>query len=217
MKTLALEFSSDQRSVAVAADGVVLGRAVESGGRESHPIRLIESALAEAGLQREEIQVLALGLGPGSYYGVRSAIALAQGWQLAQHVRLCGVSSADAIAGEAWCQGRLGRISVIVDAHRDELYLAGYDLTAEGWRETEPLRVATPESAHPQLAAARHVVGPEAPRWWATADVVFPTADAVARIAADRSDSVAAHELEPLYLRPARFVKAPPPRAIPGL
>ena len=44
---------------------------------------MIEEALREAGLEREQIEVLAVGLGPGSYTGIRVALSLAQGWQLA--------------------------------------------------------------------------------------------------------------------------------------
>ena len=217
MKTLALEFSTDRRSVAVAVNGAVLSEATETGGRESHPFRFIASALADAPLEREDVECVAVGLGPGSYHGVRSAIAIAQGWQLVRNVRLCGVSSAAAIASEARRQARFGRVTVVIDAHRGEIYLASYDVSPERCQETEALRVATPESARAQLGASQWVVGPEAPPWWPTADIVFPSAAAVARLAADRTEGVAADRLEPLYLRQTSFVKAPPPRVISGL
>ena len=56
---------------------------------------LIDDALREAGVEREQIDCLAIGLGPGSYTGVRAAIAVAQGWQLARGIRLLGVSTAE--------------------------------------------------------------------------------------------------------------------------
>ena len=62
---------------------------------------MIESALRQAGLEREEIECIAVGLGPGSYTGIRAAIALAQGWQLARGVKLLGVSSAECLATQA--------------------------------------------------------------------------------------------------------------------
>ena len=52
---------------------------------------MIESALAEAKIEREQIEVIAVGLGPGSYTGIRAAISVAQGWQLARGVKLLGV------------------------------------------------------------------------------------------------------------------------------
>jgi len=97
MTILALEFSSERRSVALARDGIVLSEAVEqTGGRATNALGLIESALATAGLSRDEIEVIAVGLGPGSYTGIRAAIAVAQGWQLARGVKLLGISSAEA-------------------------------------------------------------------------------------------------------------------------
>ena len=77
MKILAVEFSSERRSVAVLAEGRVLGCAAETGGRTARAFSLIESALREARLEREDIECVAVGLGPGSYAGIRAAIALA--------------------------------------------------------------------------------------------------------------------------------------------
>ena len=90
MTILALEFSSSQRSVAVARDGQVLAEAATAGGREMNAFSLIERVLAEARLGRDQIDCLAVGLGPGSYTGIRVALAIAQGWQLARPIRLLG-------------------------------------------------------------------------------------------------------------------------------
>src|SRR4051794_11753554 len=101
MKILALEFSTMHRSVAVAdSDGVqalVRGSASEVGARETKAFSMIQSALAEAKMEREEIECLAIGLGPGSYAGIRAAISVAQGWQLVRDVRLLGASSVEAL------------------------------------------------------------------------------------------------------------------------
>ena len=96
MKILALEFSSQQRSAAVVEAGKVLGEAREDAGGHTHAFALIERALAAAQLEREQIECVAIGLGPGSYMGIRIAIAIAQGWQLARGVKTAGFSSAQA-------------------------------------------------------------------------------------------------------------------------
>jgi tRNA threonylcarbamoyladenosine biosynthesis protein TsaB len=54
---------------------------------------MIEKVLAGAKVEREQIEVMAVGLGPGSYTGVRVAISLAQGWQLARGVKLLGMAA----------------------------------------------------------------------------------------------------------------------------
>lgn len=97
MKILALEFSSEQRSVAVVEDGATLGEARERGGKHTEAFRLIEHALAAARVEREQIDCIAVGLGPGSYMGIRIAIAIAQGWQLARGVKTAGVRSTEAV------------------------------------------------------------------------------------------------------------------------
>jgi tRNA threonylcarbamoyladenosine biosynthesis protein TsaB len=93
MAILALEFSSVRRSVALAdAAGAVLAEAVEeSTGRGTSAFGLIEQALSVAQLTREAVAVVAVGLGPGSYTGIRAAIAVAQGWRVR---RACGASLA---------------------------------------------------------------------------------------------------------------------------
>src|SRR5262245_3857875 len=113
MKILALEFSSAQRGVAVlnaAATGIACFEVVETGG--IGPFGMIDQALRNASLEREQIECVAVGLGPGSYTGIRAAIALAQGWQLARAVKLLGVGTDEALAEQARAQGISGRVNV---------------------------------------------------------------------------------------------------------
>src|SRR5215468_10964777 len=105
MMILALEFSSAQRSVAIfkvsGAHPEVSSEVVETGGRGTKAFEMIEEAMRQAQVEREQIELLAVGLGPGSYTGIRAAISIAQGWQLAREVKLAGISSADCVAAQA--------------------------------------------------------------------------------------------------------------------
>src|ERR1041385_9283493 len=76
MKILALEFSADVRRVAIADEQNGLAYAMETGGRETRAFALIESALRESKVAREQIDCIAVGVGPGSYTGIRQAIAI---------------------------------------------------------------------------------------------------------------------------------------------
>ncbi len=218
MKILALEFSSPQRSVAVVdADpsGQVLAvsEVVESAaGFTMKPLSMVESALKEARLEREQIEILAVGLGPGSYNGVRTAIALAQGWQLASGVKLTGVSSTECVAARVFADGVARHWSVVLDAQRGEFYLAGYESVAAGWREVSPLRLTTREEVQAREQAGEMLVGPEVTRWFPEGRVVFPRAEVLARLALQRNAFIPGDKLEPIYLRQTSFVKAPPPR-----
>jgi tRNA threonylcarbamoyl adenosine modification protein YeaZ len=214
MTILALEFSSPQRSVAVLrTDGAAMtAEAVETGGHGTNAFGMIEQVLAEAKIEREQIDVLAVGLGPGSYTGIRAAISIAQGWQLACGVKLLGVSSAECLAAQARAENILGSVNVVIDAQRNEFYLATYEITADGWRETAPLKILTLAEVQSRTGADGIVIGPEVTRWFPDGRVIFPRAAALAELAARRSDFVPGEKLEPIYLRETNFVKAPPAR-----
>jgi tRNA threonylcarbamoyl adenosine modification protein YeaZ len=220
MKILALEFSSPQRSIAVVhgradAGPLCLGEAIETGGRSTNALGLVEDALRQAQLDRAQIECLAIGLGPGSYNGMRLAIALAQGWQLARPVKLLGISSAECLAAQAQAEGIFGRVEIVIDAQRNELYLAGYDLGPQARREIEPLRLATLAEAQARQQAGATLIGPEVAKWFPAGRVLFPRAATLGQLARDRTDFVAGERMEPIYLRETRFVKAPPLRILP--
>ena len=215
MKILAVEFSSDHRSVAVWADGAIRGCAEETATRATHAIRLIEQSLAPAGLKQTDIDCLAIGLGPGSYTGIRAAIALAQGWQLARAVKLLGISSVDCLAAQARAEGCFGKINFVIDAQRNEFYLARYEISASATAALEPLKLATLQEVKSLVAAGEIVAGPEVTRWFPEGRILIPNAAALAQLASTRSNFVPGEKLEPIYLRETTFVKAPPPRIIP--
>ena len=222
MKILALEFSSPQRSVAVVQDGadagaLSLSEAVEAGAGAAKTFGLVEQVLNEARLEREQIECLAIGLGPGSYTGIRAAIALAQGWQLARGVKLLGSSSAECVAAQAQAEGIAGRVSVVIDAQRNEFYLAGYELGEDMRRALEPLRLATMAEVQKFAAAGETMIGPEITRWFPKGWVIHPCAGTLGKLALARTNFTTGEKLEPIYLREMKFVKAPPPRIIPSL
>lgn len=209
MMILALEFSSERRSVALARGGRVLAEASETGGyRTTNAFALIEKVLAETSLSREEIEVIAVGLGPGSYTGIRAAIAAAQGWQLARGIKLLGISSAAALAMQAQEAKLFGRVNVVIDAQRREFYLATWNVSDTECREIAPLKIVAKPEIQSLQAAGEICVGPEPE----LGTRLFPSASTLARLAAGRNDFLPGEKLEPIYLRETTFVKAPPPR-----
>jgi tRNA threonylcarbamoyl adenosine modification protein YeaZ len=236
MTILALEFSTPQRSVAVLrTDGAaMIAEAVETGGHGANAFGMIEQVLAEARIEREQVDVLAVGLGPGSYTGIRAAISIAQGWQLAFAepeqdnssqtmasaqrrlacgVRLLGVSSAECLVAQARTENILGRVSVVIDAQRNEFYLATYEIAADGWRETAPLKILSLAEVQSRTGADGILIGPEVTRWFPAGRTIFPRASALAELTTRRSDFVPGEKLEPVYLRETNFVKSQPRRS----
>jgi tRNA threonylcarbamoyladenosine biosynthesis protein TsaB len=210
MTILALEFSSEQRSVAIARDGSVLHEAVETGGRGTSAFAMIDRVLAAAKLEREQIEAIAVGLGPGSYTGIRTAIALAEGWKLAREVSVTGVSSAAAIAAVAHAEKIIGPVSVVINAQREEFYCATYDIAEPSWTEITPLKILS-RAGVLSLSQGRLLIGPEAPKF-PDGRLIFPSAAAVGRLA-ERRDKQSTEQLEPIYLRETTFVKAKRPAA----
>jgi tRNA threonylcarbamoyl adenosine modification protein YeaZ len=181
------------------------------------PLAMVEEALRQAGREREQVDCLAVGLGPGSYTGIRAAISLAQGWQLAREVRLLGVSTGEAIAVGAAAEGLAGSVGVVIDAQRGEFYLAGYELTDGSARLVTPLRLASKAEVQACADAGATLIGPEVTKWFPAGRLVLPRAVTIARLAATRTDFLPGEKLEPIYLRETTFVKAPPPRDIPPI
>jgi len=177
---------------------------------------LIEQALAGARLEREQIECLAIGLGPGSYAGIRAAISLVQGWQLARPVKLIGISSVECLAAEAQARGWFDRVNFAIDAQRNELYLAGYDIAAGSCRVVEPLKLAALAEARARSSAGGIIAGPEVTRWFPEGRILFPGAAILGQLAGGRTDFLDGNNLEPIYLRETNFVKAPPPRILPA-
>ena len=218
MKILAVEFSSEERSVAVVQVGGnagpgLLGRAVESGVHRA--LGLVEEALRGARCEREEIETIAIGLGPGSYTGIRGAIALAQGWQLGRGVNLIGLSSVECLAAGAEQEKLFGPINIIVDAQRDEFYLARYEIAAGARRLVEPLHLAALAEIEKRDAVGEKIVGPDIASWFPRAINLYPDAAMLGSLAVGRRDFVSGDKLEPIYLRETAFKKAPPLRIVP--
>ena len=212
MTILALEFSSVQRSVALARDGCLLAETAEIGERGTNAFGMIEKVLAAAKLGRAGIECLAVGLGPGSYTGIRVALSIAQGWQLARGVKLLGIGSVECLAAQA--QKKIGRVNIVIDAQRGEFYLAAYDISTDGVKEVEPLKIVAAAAVESRVTAGEILVGPEVTRWFATGKILFPQAATLAMLAENRGDFVAGEKLEPVYLRETNFVKAPPRRTM---
>lgn len=191
MKILALEFSTLLRSASFG------GREVIDESGKGSPIELLRKLEVDP----SEIEGVAIGLGPGSYTGIRSALALAQGLNLSRQTPAAGISSTHVIAQCAVQRGISGDVEIVIDAQRREVYSARYELRPEGFNQTGPLGIY----AHPQT---QRIAGPDATRWNSNGIKVIPSAGALERLA-QRAAFVSPELLEPIYLREPSFVKAP--------
>ena len=89
----------------------------------------IDALFSSERLEKSAISCVVCGRGPGSFTGVRIAIATAKGIAYGLGVPLYGISTLDAVAWGAWLSGTRGALGVVADAMRGELYPARYDLS----------------------------------------------------------------------------------------
>ena len=111
----------------------------------------VDALLAEAGVSRDEVACVVVGRGPGSFTGVRIAMATAKGIASALEVALVGVSSLDAVAWNAQVAGVRGPLAVVADAMRKEVYPVRYVLSDAGVERLEADRVVKAEVAVEEL------------------------------------------------------------------
>jgi tRNA threonylcarbamoyladenosine biosynthesis protein TsaB len=134
---LALETATDLVGAALLrSDGGVAERS-HVGGRAHAELLApaIEEVCGLAGCRLEEVDALAVDLGPGLFTGLRVGVATAKALGQALGVGVLGVSSLDVLAAgavEAAPDRRSARVVAVVDARRGEVFAAAYDFGSDG-------------------------------------------------------------------------------------
>ncbi len=219
MKLLAFDTSTELISLAVtrSVDGqACLWQHSGAGGAQASStlIPVIERLMAEAGLRFEELDAIAFGCGPGSFTGLRTACAVAQGLGFGAGVPLLPVDTLLAVAEEARAQQAPQqtalRLLALLDARMGELYAARYAYAQGHWRQQADFSLLKPEQLALDDAQAlagnvfadygeRLSMPPDIPCWPA-----LPTAGAMLRLAPAllaAGNAVAAADALPRYIR----------------
>jgi tRNA threonylcarbamoyladenosine biosynthesis protein TsaB len=219
MKLLAFDTSTELISLAVTR--LVDGQAriwfhTGAGGAQASSalIPAIETLMAEAELTFAELDAIAFGRGPGSFTGLRTACAVAQGLGFGAGVPLLPVDTLLAVAEEARAQQapqqQSLRLLALLDARMGELYAARYAYAAGRWQQQADFSLLKPEQLILEDAQAlagnvfaeygeRLSLPPELPCWQA-----LPTAAAMLRLAPAllaAGNAVAAADALPRYIR----------------
>lgn len=212
-RLLAFDTSTDTLSVAVQHGERIVTHTGAGGAQSSTTlIPLIRTLLAEAGLSLGELDAIAFGRGPGSFTGLRTACAVAQGLGFGAGVRLLPVDTLQAVAEEARRRFGATRVVAVLDARMDQVYSAAYDLgrigdaavTDDDVQVLAPEQVTVPAGwavAGNAFAAYGDRLPPESE---AARYEVLPTAEAMLRLAPvllAAGRDVAPSDARPLYVR----------------
>lgn len=193
MNLLAFDTSTDQLSIAVARRGSAqVWTYTGPGGAQASPhlIPEIMALLAQAELSLSQLDAIAFGAGPGSFTGLRSACAVAQGLGYGANVPLLPVDTLLAVAEQA--RGTQTdpaaplNLLAVLDARMDEVYSARCIWQGGQWQRPADWEVGKPETLtlEPgwQLAGnAFAAYGPRLPQGPQIA--ALPTASAMLRLA----------------------------------
>ncbi len=172
VRILALETSTRQGSVALLQDGQRFEtqdaltpstnvRTLHGGVDARHGdslLPMVETILQEANLTLEDLALIAVGVGPGSFTGTRIGLAVAKGLVLGTGLPLVGISSFAALAAQVLTEdAALQDVGVVADAGRGQVFASIYQRASkEAAPEAGGLRcVAGPFEAPPAEAAKR--------------------------------------------------------------
>lgn len=202
MIVLAIDTAGVDCSVALydADKATVLAVQRETIGK-GHAERLsgmIDAVFRQAGRTPENVSLIGVTVGPGSFTGIRVGVAAARGLSLALGVRAVGVSTLDVLADAAFRAGSAAPLIAAIDAKRGEVYLQTFD--AEGVHTGEPQALSLDDAAAVVSGLNSQIVGSGAAAL-ASMSVEADHFDivSVARLAALRAN--APGKPVPLYLR----------------
>jgi len=160
---LGIDTGGPRADLAVVAGGRVLGETSHSVA--SHGAELpgaVAGLLARAGVATRDLKAIAVGIGPGSFTGLRVGLSYAKGLKLATGCALLGMPSLDTLALAALAEtsaapSRL--ICTVLDARKGEVYAALYRTSGDGLEKLSDDLVVTLENLAPHLGADVLLVG----------------------------------------------------------
>jgi tRNA threonylcarbamoyl adenosine modification protein YeaZ len=171
----------------------------------------ITAVLAEAGRRPQDVEAVAVGVGPGPFTGLRVGMVTAAVFAHARGIPVHGVCSLDALAHEAARAGAVsGEFVVATDARRKEVYWARYAaVPGTAGSGSRAVRLTDPAVDYPAAVGERLAGAPVVGRGpmlyptdlGTTAGPLDVSAAALAEVALAELAEGRELPVEPLYLR----------------
>ena len=151
MIILAIDTSTMTGSVAITEDRTLLAE-ITLNIRETHESRLmktIDSVFQATKLTPQEIDLFAVGVGPGSFTGLRISLATVKALALATQKPVVGISSLKASAARFFCDSSF--FCPILDARKGEIYTALFRRKEQQLEQLLPDTAIAPQQAFEQI------------------------------------------------------------------
>lgn len=133
MKILAIDTSSDNCSVALDINNNYFESNVfEAKSHTQVLLPMINDLLDEANILMSEVDAIVLGIGPGSFIGMRIGASVAQGLAFAANVKIIPISSMEAVASDVMDNYNLNNLMLCQDARMSESYVGSYQRKKNG-------------------------------------------------------------------------------------
>ena len=137
---LCLETATTNCSVALAVDGQIKAIREENNQKFSHAEKLhvfIEAVLKEAGVDKNDLDAIAVSKGPGSYTGLRIGVSAAKGLCFSLDIPLISTLTLEVLAQQVTSDSDVSYIIPLIDARRMEVYSAVFNSEKKQIRKTE--------------------------------------------------------------------------------
>jgi tRNA threonylcarbamoyladenosine biosynthesis protein TsaB len=159
---LALDTSTDRSAVALAlAHGTVLEAPADASRRHGRGlVPAIRDLLQQAGITPSQVALIAVGLGPGSFTGLRIGLTMAKTMSYIRRIPLIGLDSLAVVARNAPPDAQ--KILVVADAQRGEVYSAEFQRGNEAGRlvRTRETTIEPMRQWRDRLCPGDFVIGP---------------------------------------------------------
>lgn len=218
---LCIETGTDICSVGIARDGELVSLRESDEGRD-HAKKVavfVDELLSETGISPDELDAVAVGMGPGSYTGLRIGVSFAKGLCYGLQIPLVAIGSLDALTEVAIEDNEAGILDVehwddailcpMVDARRMEVYTQLFD--SRGVPQSDVKAEVVTEESFADVRRERQLVifGNGAAKCCellsdATYVNITPSARGLARLAQQRLDEGRVEDIayfEPFYLK----------------
>ena len=216
MKLLALETANEQCSVSIVNDTQELFFQLDERAKAQTQtiLPMIEQGFAQTETATADLTAVAFSRGPGSFSGVRINAAVAQALAWSHDLPVIPVSTLQALAQAAYRLAGLSAVTAVLDARMNEVYIASFQLDAEGIMQpvSEEQLLGYSDAAavaqSPLVGSGSTLLQQEQTQYKDLSATAQDIAT-IARVLAQREAWVSAEYALPVYLRDNAWKKIP--------